>query len=129
MAKRSPGNRLRVLPYLYAAGAVFWLILLTQFAAYLVAPTGRQQLEQAITDAGFGGNAGGLLAVEATLIVFFEVSAAALHAAAYYGLRRYRAWGWAAAIVVAGAWSLVLVGIPVFVLLIRRQTREAYGVP
>ena len=26
MAVQSPGNRLRWLPYLYAAGAVFWLI-------------------------------------------------------------------------------------------------------
>jgi hypothetical protein len=129
MAKQSPGNHLRRLPFLYAAGAVFWLVVLTQFLAVLAAPAGRQQIEQAFANAGFGGNADALLAVEATLLVFFEVVAAALHAAAYYGLRRYQAWGWAAAVVVAGAWTLILIGLPVFVLLLRRQTREAYGVP
>jgi hypothetical protein len=129
MAQQSPGNNLRRLPYLYAAGAVFWLVVLTQFVAVLAAPAGRDQIEQAFVNAGFGGNAGALLAVEATLLVFFEASAAALHAAAYYGLKRYRAWGWASAVVVAGAWSLILVGIPVFLLLLRRRTREAYGVP
>jgi hypothetical protein len=129
MQKQSPGNSLRRLPYLYAAGAVFWLIELTQLFAVLAAPAGRQQLEQALANAGFGANAGTLLAVEAALIVFFELSAAALHAAAYYGLRRYRAWGWVSAVIAAGAWSLVLVGIPVFVFLLRRQTRAAYGVP
>lgn len=129
MAQQSPGNRLRRLPYLYAAGAVFWLIQLTQFAAILAAPAGREQLEQALAGAGFGGNASALLVVESSLIIFFEVTAAGLHAAAFYGLRRYRAWGWVSAVVVAGAWSLVLVGIPVLVFLLRRQTREAYGVP
>jgi hypothetical protein len=129
MAQESPGNRLRRLPYLYAAGAVFWLVLLTQFVAFLAAPLGRQQLEHTLANAGFAANAGPLLAVESALIVFFELSAAALHAAAFYGLRRYRAWGWAAAVIAAGAWSLLLVGIPVFVFLLRRQTRAAYGVP
>jgi hypothetical protein len=129
MAQQSPGNRLRRLPYLYAAGAVFWLVVLTQFVAVLAAPAGRQQIDQAFVNAGFGGNPEALLAVEAALVVFFELCAAALHAAAYYGLRRYRAWGWAAAVVVAGAWSLILIGIPVFLLLLRRQTRDAYGVP
>jgi hypothetical protein len=32
------------------------------------------------------------------------------------------------AVIVAGAWSLVLIGIPVFVFLLQRQTRKAYGV-
>lgn len=129
MQETSPGNRLRWLPYLYAAGAVFWLIELTQFAAVLAAPVGRQQLEQTLANAGFAGNVGSMLVVESVLIAFVELTAAALHAAAYYGLRRFRAWGWVSAVIVAGAWSLILVGIPVFVFLLRRQTRAAYGVP
>jgi hypothetical protein len=51
-----------------------------------------------------------------------------LHGIAYYGLKRLRVWGWIAAVIVAGAWSLVVVGIPVLVFLLRRQTRQAYGV-
>ena len=129
MADQSPGNRLRWLPYLYAAGAVFWLIELTQFAAVLAAPVGRQQLTKALANAGFAGDAGSMLVVESVLIVFVEASSVALHAAAYYGLRRFRAWGWVSAVVVAGAWSLILVGIPILVFLLRRQTRSAYGVP
>jgi hypothetical protein len=128
MAEQSPGNRLRWLPYLYAAGAVFWLIELTQFAAVLAAPVGRQQLEQTLANAGFAANAGSMLVVESVIVVFVELSAAALHAAAFYGLRRFRAWGWVTAVLVAGAWSLILVGIPIFVFLLRRQTRAAYGV-
>jgi hypothetical protein len=129
MLTQSPGNRLRWLPYLYAAGAVFWLIELTQFAAVLAAPAGREQLEQALTNAGFGADAASMLVVESVIVVFVELSAAALHGAAFYGLRRFRAWGWVSAVIVAGAWSLIVLGIPVLVFLLRRQTRAAYGVP
>ena len=124
-----PGNRLRWLPWLFAAGAVFWLIELTQFAAVLSAPAGRGQLVQSLANSGLTRNAPGMLVVESVVIVFFELCAIALHAAAYYGLRRFRAWGWAAATVVSAGWSLVVIGIPVLVLLLRRQTRAAYGVP
>jgi biotin transporter BioY len=53
---------------------------------------------------------------------------AALHAIAFYGLRDRKRWGWVAAVLVAGAWSLVLVGIPVLAILLRPSTRRAYGV-
>ena len=129
MAQTSPGNRLRRLPYLYAVGAILCLVQLTQFAAYLAAPAGRQALEQTLANAGFAANAHSMLVVESVLIVFAEASAAALHAAAFYGLRRFRPWGWVSAIIVAGLWSVVVIGIPVFVFLLRRQTRAAYGVP
>ena len=124
-----PANRLRWLPWLFAAGAVFWLIELTQFAAVLSAPAGRAQLEQSLANSGLTHDAAGMLVVESVVVVFFEACAIALHAAAYYGLRRFRAWGWAAATVVSAGWSLVVIGIPVLVLLLRRQTRAAYGVP
>jgi len=32
------------------------------------------------------------------------------------------------AVIVAAAWSLVLVGIPILVFLLRRPTRQAYGI-
>ena len=128
LANSPPGNRLRWLPYLFAAGAVFWLIQLTQFAAVVAAPAGRQQLQQTLANAGFARNAAAMLVVESGIIVFFAVSAVALHAAAYYGLRRYRPWGWVAAIIVSAAWSLILLGIPMLVFLLRRQTRQAYGI-
>lgn len=129
LADSPPGNRLKWLPWLFAAGAVFWLIQLTQFAAFLAAPAGREQLQQTLVNAGFTSNPAGMLLVEAVVIGFFEVSAVLLHAAAYYGLRRFQPWGWVAAFVASAAWSLVVLGIPVLVFLLQRRTRHAYGIP
>jgi len=128
LRKTSPGNRLRWLPYLFAAGAVFWLIQLTQFAAVLAAPAGRDQLREALVGAGITTNLNTLLVVESVILVFLEVTAVALHGAAYYGLRAYRAWGWVVAVVVSSFWSLFIVGIPVLVFLLRRPTRQTYGI-
>ncbi|HKW68974.1 MAG TPA: hypothetical protein VJP81_00175 [Candidatus Dormibacteraeota bacterium] len=124
----SPGAGLRWLPYLFAAGAVFFLVELTRFGAYLAAPAGRAQLEETLVKGGVTGNIGAILAVEAVIIFFFGLSAAVLHGAAYYGLKRLRAWGWVTAVIASAGWSIVLVGIPVLVLLLRRSTREAYGI-
>src|SRR5471030_1960033 len=38
---------LRWLPFVFGAGAVFWLVQLAQFAAIIAAPAGRDQLHQA----------------------------------------------------------------------------------
>ena len=122
------GPVLRWLPYLFAAGAVFWLVNLTQAAALAAAPAGRAQLEQTLTNAGITQNASALLAIYFVVVFVFEATAAGLHGAAFYGLRARRWWGWVVAVIVAGAWSLVLIGIPVFVFLLQRQTRKAYGV-
>jgi len=127
LGKVSPGNRLRWLPYLFAAGAVFWLIELTQFAAVVAAPAGREQLRQALLTAGIT-NVNTMLTVEVVILASLEVAAVVLHGAAYYGLRAYRAWGWVVAVVVAAAWSLLLVGIPILIFLLRRPTRQAYGI-
>jgi hypothetical protein len=54
--------------------------------------------------------------------------AAGLHGAAFYGLRRFRRWGWIAAVVVAALWSLLIVGIPVLIRLVSRNVRQAFGV-
>src|SRR6266480_5517795 len=109
LSKASPGNRLRWLPYLFAAGAVFWLIELTQFAAVVAAPAGRDQLRQALVTAGIT-NVNTMLTVEGVILASLEVAAVALHGAAYYGLRAYRAWGWVVAVVVSSFWSLFIVG-------------------
>jgi hypothetical protein len=119
---------LRRLPYLFAAGAIFWLVNLTQSAALAAAPAGRAQLENTLISAGLTRNASAFLAVYFVIVFAFEAIAAGLHGAAFYGLRSRRWWGWVVAVIVAGAWSLVLVGIPVLVVLLRRQTRQAYGV-
>src|SRR5215471_1222967 len=124
----SPPASLRWLPYLYAAGAVFWLIELTRFAAYLAAPGGRAILEKALVDNGVTGNIGAILIAESVLIFFVGICAVVLHGASYYGLKRRRLWGWITAVIVAVGWSLVLVGIPVLALLLRRSTREAYRI-
>ena len=128
MSKPSPGNRLRWLPYLFAAGAVFWLIELTQFAAVLAAPVGRDQLREALVGAGITTNVNTMLVVESVILIFVEASAAVLHGLAYYGLKAYRSWGWVVAVVVSAFWSLFIVGIPVLVYLLRRPTRQVYGI-
>jgi hypothetical protein len=120
--------RLRWLPFIFAAGAVFWLIELVQFAAVLAAPAGRDQLRQALVSAGVKQNLDSVIVAESAIVVLFEGSAAALHAAAYFGLRKLRPWGWIAAVIVSAAWSLMLVGIPVLVILMRRTTRQAFGI-
>jgi hypothetical protein len=118
---------LRWLPYLFAAGAVLWLVELVRFAAYLAAPAGREVLKQALADGGITGNLNAILTTESVLIFFIGTTAVVLHGAAYYGLKRLRLWGWITAVIVSAGWSLVLVGIPILVLLLRRSTREAYG--
>jgi hypothetical protein len=128
VSPQRPSGTFRWLPYLFAAGAVFWLIELTQFAAVLAAPVGREQLRQALVSAGITTNLDAMLAVESVILAFLEVAAVILHAAAFYGLRAYRAWGWVVAVVVSAGWSLLLVGIPVLVFLLRRPTRQAYGI-
>jgi hypothetical protein len=119
---------LRWLPFLFGAGAVFWLVQLVQFAAVVAAPNGRIQLEQAVIRAGAKGDVTMLLTIEVSLVFFIVIAAAALHATAYFGLRRRRPWGWVAALIAAIAWSLVLVGIPVVYVLVKSSTRRAYGV-
>jgi hypothetical protein len=120
---------LRWLPFVFGAGAVFWLVQLAQFAAIIAAPAGRDQLHLALVQAGVKGDLSTLLVFEAILVFFFVIVAAILHATAYFGLKARKPWGWIVAVIVAAAWSLILVGIPVLVLLIRSSTRHAYGIP
>ena len=94
---------LRWLPFVFGAGAVFWLVQLAQFAAIIAAPAGRDQLHQALIQAGVKGDLSTLLVFEAILVFLF--------------------------VIVAAAWSLILIGIPVLVLLLRSHTRHAYGIP
>lgn len=129
-ATRSPAAapRLRWLPFVFAAGAVFWLVELVQFAAIVAAPAGRDQLRQALIDAGIKQDISTVMVYESVVVFLFEVVAAALHAAAYFGLRKLRPWGWIAAVIVSAAWSLILLGIPVLVVLLRRETRQSFGI-
>ena len=120
---------LRWLPFLFGAGAVFWLIYLAKFAATIAAPAGRDKLEQMLVVDGAKGDLTALIVVYAILGFSLGIGAASLHATAYFGLRGRKPWGWVAAVIVAAAWSLVLIGIPVLVLLVRSSTRHAYGIP
>ena len=124
----APTPGLRWLPFVFGAGAVFWLIQLAQFAAVVTAPAGRDQLRQALVSSGVTANVTEIFVAEAALIVLFEVAAVMLHAAAFYGLRRFRPWGWISAVIVAAGWSVILVGIPLLVVLLRRTTRQRFGI-
>ena len=117
------------LAWLYGAGAVIWLISLAQLAGFLAAGKGRAQLLEQLVKGGYStADAGTLLWVYAAVMIAATLGAATLHAMAFYGLRARRRWGWLAAVTVAGAWSLLLVGIPVLAVLLRPSTRRAYGV-
>jgi hypothetical protein len=128
--RQVPPASLRWLPYLFGAGAIFWLVELAQWAAIVAAPAGRDRLRQGVVQAGAtGGEVLTWIAIEIGVGLFFLIAAASLHAAAYFGLRRRKPWGWIVAVIVAAAWSLVLVGIPVLVVLVRSSTRRAYEIP
>ena len=71
---------------------------------------------------------GGFLTGYVAVFVGGLLVAAALHGSAFYGLRRFRRWGWIAAVVVASLWSLLIVGIPVLLRLLNRNVRQAFGV-
>ncbi len=127
--KTAPPAAVRWLPFLFGAGAVFWLVQLVQFAAVVAAPAGRDELHAALVQSGVKGDLSTLLVIESTIVFFLVAAAAALHAAAYFGLRARRPWGWVAALIVAAGWSLILVGIPVLYVLMKSTTRRAYGIP
>ncbi len=127
--RAAPPAGLRWLPFVFGAGAIFWLVQLAQFAAVVAAPNGRDQLRQAVVQAGAKGDVSTYIAVEVGIVLFFVIAAACLHATAYFGLRKRRPWGWIVAVIVSAAWSLVLVGIPVLVVLVRSSTRHLYGIP
>jgi hypothetical protein len=127
-ARPAPRPGLRWLPFVFAGGAVFWLVQLVQFAAVVAAPNGRDQLRQALVQAGLTGDTTVFLTIQVALVVLFEGVAVGLHAAAYFGLRSRKPWGWITAVIVSAAWSLVLIGIPLLVFLLRRTTRAAYGI-
>ena len=115
--------------WIYGAGAVLWLLLLAQTAGVLAASPTHAELLSQLAQAGYTGSTAVTLAVvEGALILLVTLTIAAVHAAAFYGLRSRRRWGWVAAVLVAGAWSLVLVGIPVLRVLLLPQTRRAYGI-
>lgn len=128
-AAAAPVTSLGLLPWFYAAGAVLFLVEATQGLAYLLSPGGRGQLASELTRQGVAPSMQGeVLAVYWIFLIGGSLVAAALHGAAFYGLRRFRRWGWIAAVVVAALWSLLIVGIPVLVRLVSRNVRQAFGV-
>ncbi len=125
----APVVSLGLLPWFYAAGAILFPVEGTQGLAYLVSPGGRAQLAAELTREGVAASMQqGVLAAYWVILIGGSLVAAVLHAAAFYGLRRFRRWGWIAAVVVAALWSLLIVGIPVLVRLVNRNVRQAFGV-
>ena len=128
-AAAAPATPVGGLVWIFAGGAVLWLISLAQTAGVLAASPTRAQLLDQLGKAGYHGQTAVTIAViEGVGMLLFGLVVALLHAAAFYGLRDRKRWGWVAAVLVAGAWSLVLVGIPVLAILLRPSTRRAYGV-
>jgi hypothetical protein len=120
---------LGLLPWFYAAGAIFFLMWATQALAVFVSPAGRAQLIDDIAKQGYtAAQQPWVLLGQGFFVLGAALIAAALHATAFYGLRRLRRWGWLAAVVIAGFWSLLLVGIPILRRLLSPPIRHAYGV-
>jgi len=115
-------------PFAYAAAAVLALLLVAQNAAIVSAPAGRAQVFQQLAAGGVPADEQyGFFVAYAVTFIALPALAAALHAIAFYGLRGRRRWGWAAAVLVAGLWSLVVIGIPFLRTLLKPSTRRAYG--
>src|SRR4029077_4892412 len=74
--KPRPPTGLRWLPFVFGAGAVFWLVPLAQFAAIVAAPNGRDQLRQAVVQAGAKGDVSTYIALEVGIVFFFVIAAA-----------------------------------------------------
>lgn len=120
---------LGLLPWAYACGAVLALIWATQSLATFLAPAGRTQLLQQITNQHVPESSRpGLLIFWGAFSVGVPLAAAALHAISFYGLRRTARWGWLAAVIVAALWSVILVGIPVLRRLLSVEVRRTFGV-
>jgi hypothetical protein len=125
----APAASLGLLPWLYAAGAIIFLVEATQGLAYLLSPGGRAQLTVDLTKQGIPASMqSDVLTAYWVILIGGSLVGAALHGAAFYGLRRFRRWGWIAAVIVAALWSLLIMGIPVLVRLVNRDVRRAYGV-
>ncbi len=117
------------LAWVYAVGGVMWLLLVAVDAAEVAAGPTRAQMAADIVRSGYSGDLFvPMLIFYGAAMVLVPLIIAVLHGVAFYGLRAGRRWGWLAAVVVAGAWSLVLVGIPVLATLLRPAVRRAYGV-
>lgn len=124
-----PVTSLGLLPWLYAAGAILFLVEGTEAVASLASPDGRAQALADLSHQGVPPSMQmSVLVLRWIIVIGGSAVAAALHGAAFYGLRRLRRWGWISALVVAAIWSLVIVGIPVLVRLVNRNVRQTFGV-
>jgi hypothetical protein len=123
-----PAHVPRALPWIYAAGAILALVSAAQAAAVLASGVGRAQLAQQLAAGGVSPATNSLVVAFAGGQLAFYLLAGGLHALAYYGLRARRRWGWLVALLLAGLWSLLLVGIPVLYVLLKPATRRAYGI-
>ena len=113
--------------FFFAGTTVLLLINATQSLAYVLSPAGRDLIATQLTSTGQPSDSGTVWFV-GVFAVLLALGLAALNAAAFYGLRRRRMFGWILAIVAGVTWCLVLIGIPVVVLLMRPGVRRACGV-
>jgi hypothetical protein len=89
--KAAPPAGLGWLPFIFGAGAIFWLVQLARFAAIAAAPRGRDQLGQAFVQAGATTDVAMYVAVEVIIVLFYVIAAASLHATAS---PQAASWGW-----------------------------------
>jgi hypothetical protein len=123
-----PPSHVAVIAVLSAAAAVMFLVLLSQTAAVLINPHGRDSINQILAQSGVAAaDRPSMLVLYEIISVLIALVPAVLHGAAFYGLMGIRKGGWVIAFLLACGWSLLLIGIPFVILLWRRDTRAAFG--
>lgn len=112
----------------FGAWTIYWLVSLAVNGAHVAAPKGRAELLAELIQVGISRDQiRTYFPVFAGLQVAIPAGFAAAHGAAFLGLRRRSRAGWVAAVVLAGLWSVVLIGIPLLYMLMRPSTRRACG--
>ena len=106
----------------FAVWGVLLMIWATYSLARVLSPVGRADLIQQVA----GVPADQTVAIQYGVIIG-AVALAVLHAIAFHGISRRQVSGWLVGVVVAGLWSIVLIGIPALWVLLLRTTREAFG--
>jgi hypothetical protein len=121
---RMPGV-VAVVSFLCAGGTVVFLVWVAQMGAFLLHPGGIATLRAEMLQQGWPAPSN-LTAFMVISVIAYAV-VAALHLAAFVGLQRRAQLGWVMAVLVSALWSLALVGIPFLWLLLRSDTRRAFG--
>jgi hypothetical protein len=117
-----------IVTFLSAAGTVFFLVSVAQMGAYILHPGGLAALRAEMVSQGIPEPQSMTAFLASSLFGFgIALTAMALHLVTFVALQRRTAFGWVMAVLVSALWSLGLIGIPFLWLLLKSDTRRAFG--